>query len=158
MMVKKFRIILITIIIILIIPLFLGYTYYADIASLDSTKVTVKDIRLQKPGLTYCDLKIYINFHNPSDRDVSELTAVFDIYIADNYVGKGSLSKVSISAQSSEEKDTTVTIYYANVAVAVVDGIKKGNFDLTIKGTASGNVLFGFLTVSDKFEATKSYP
>ncbi|KYK25815.1 hypothetical protein AYK20_03950 [Thermoplasmatales archaeon SG8-52-1] len=157
-MIKKFRIQLITILIILIIPIFLIYSYYADVEALDSTKVTINDIRLLEIGLTSCDLKIYITFYNPSGRDISELTAVFDIYIANNYVGKGSLSKVSISPQSSAVKDTTVTIYYANVAAAVVDGIKKGNFDLAIKGTASGNVLFGFLTVSDKFEATKPYP
>ena len=158
MMIKKFRIILISIIIIFIIPLGLCYTYYADVGALDKTNVTIKDIRLQEIGLTYCELKIYINFYNPSDRDVNGLSAVFDIYIADNYIGKGSLSKVSISSKSSVEKDTTVTIYYANVATAVVDGIKKGNFDLTIKGTASGNILFGILTISEKFEATKPYP
>lgn len=157
-MIKKFKIILIIIILILIIPVFLFYSYYADVVALDSIKVTIKDIRLFGISLTYCELTIYINFYNPSNRDVSGLTAVFDIYIADNYIGKGSLSRVSIPANSNLEKDTTVTIYYANVAVAVVDGIKKGNFDLTIKGTASGNVLFNLLTISDKFEATKPYP
>lgn len=157
-MIKKFKIILIIIILILIIPVFLFYSYYADVAALDSTKVTIKDIRLFDISLTYCELTIFINFHNPSSRDVSGLTAVFDIYIADNYIGKGSLSRVSIPAKSNLEKETTVTIYYANVAVAVFDGIKKSNFDLTIEGTASGNVLFGLLKVSDKFEATKPYP
>jgi hypothetical protein len=157
-MIKKFKIFMIIIIFISIIPIFLGYIYYADIVALEGTEVTLKDINIQEIGLTYCDLKIFISFNNPSDRDISGLSAVFDIYIADKYVGKGSLSKLYIPAQSSLEKESTVTIYYANVAVAVVDGLKKGNFDLTIKGIASGNVLFGFIKVSDNFESTQPYP
>lgn len=157
-MIKKSRKIIIVIAMILTISGFLGYTYYADITTLYNTKVTIKDIHLQELSFTYCKLKIYIDISNPTDRDISGLSAVFDIYIADNYVGLGSFEKASIPAQSNKEKDVTIIIYYANVAVAVVDGIKKGDFDLTIKGEASGKVLFGLITVSEQFKATQTYP
>jgi LEA14-like dessication related protein len=157
-MIKKSRKIIIVIGIILAISGFLGYTYYADATTLNNAEVTIENIHLQELSLTYCKLKIYIDISNPTNRDISGLTAVFNIYIADNYVGSGSFSKVSIPAQSNREKDVTITIYYAKVAVAVVDGIKRGNFDLTIKGEASGDVLFDLITVSKQFKATKVYP
>ena len=155
---KKIRQIIIGITIILVISMFLCYTYYADVTTLYDAELSIEDIRLQELSLTYCKLKIYIDISNPTDRDISDLTAMFDIFIADNYVGLGSLSKVSIPAQSKIEKDVAITIYYSNVAFSVVDGIKSGNFDLTISGEARGNILFGLITVSDEFKATKEYP
>ena len=157
-MIKRLRLFIIAIILIFFIPLILINTYFADVEALDRTEVTIKDIKLQELSFTYCKLKIFINFYNPSNQDVSDLKATFNVYVTENYVGLGSLSKVSIPAKTNEEKDLTITIYYANVAAAVADGIKKGNFDVSIKGKASGNVLFGLITVTDNFEATKPYP
>ena len=157
-MIKKIRQIIIVITIILIISLFLGYTYYADVTTLYNAELSIEDIRLQELSLTYCKLTIYIDISNPTDRYISGLTAMFDIFIADNYVGLGSFSKVSIPAQSNKEKGVAITIYYSNVAFSVVDGIKNRNFDLTVKGEVRGNVLFGLITVSDEFKATQEYP
>ena len=56
------------------------------------------------------------------------------------------------------EKDEAITIYYANVASAVVEGIKKGNFGVTIEGVIKANVLFNLITVSQEFKASQTYP
>jgi hypothetical protein len=156
-MIKKIRQIIIVITIILVISLFLGFTYYTDVKTLYDAEFSIEDIYLQEVSLTYCKLKISIDISNPTDRDISGLNAMFDIFIADNYVGLGSFSKVSIPAQSNKLKDVEITIYYSNIAFSVIDGIKSGNFDLTIRGEARGNVLFGLITVSDEFKATEKY-
>jgi hypothetical protein len=157
-MIKKIMPIIVVVSIILGISLFFSYTYHADIATLYSAEISIEDITIQELTLTYCTLTIYIDISNPTDRDISGLTATFDVFIADNYVGLGSVSEVSIPAQSNRLKDVIVTIYYSNVVFSVVDGLQSGNFDVTVKGSASGNVLFGLITVSDEFEATKEYP
>ena len=151
------RIIIIAVIILVILG-FLGYLYSADVATLDNARVTIKDIRIQEIGLTSCKLKIFIDIYNPSDRDISGLKADFDVFIAGTDVGSGSVSRVSIPAQSSQEKGVSLTINYKGLAEAVIDGITKGNFNLSIKGYASGDVFFGLITVTDQISATKAYP
>jgi LEA14-like dessication related protein len=155
---KIISIIIVVITIILGISLFFVYTYYTDIATLYDAEISIEDIVLEELSLTYCKLKIYIKISNPTNRDISGLTAMFDVFIGDSKVGLGSFSKVTIPGQSNRLKDVSVTIYYSNVVLSVVNGIKNGNFDLTIKGNASGDVLFGLITVSDGFIATKEYP
>lgn len=59
---------------------------------------------------------------------------------------------------SQTAKDVTLTIYYADVANAVLDGIQNRNFDLTIEGEAKGTVFFDLFTVSSRFVSTYSYP
>ena len=137
---------------------FLGYTYYVDVNALSNTEVTINDISLQELHLTYCKLKLSININNFADRDITDISAKFDINVANNYVGSGSFSRISIPAKSIREKDAGITIYYANVASAVVEGIKKGNFDVTIVGEIKANVLFNLITVSKEFKASQTYP
>jgi hypothetical protein len=157
-MIKKFMRTIIIAVIILAILGFLGYTYSADVSALDNARVTIKDIRIQEIGLTSCELKIYIDISNPSNQDISGLSADFDVFITDTNVGSGSVSRVSIPAQSTKEKGVSLTIVYIDVAEAVIDVIIKGNFDLSIDGYASGDVLFGLIRVTDQISATKSYP
>lgn len=157
-MIKKYMKPILIGIIILIVLGFLGYIYSADVAALDNARVTIEDIRIQEIGLTSCKLEIFIQITNPSDRDISGLTADFDVFISDTNVGSGSVSRVSIPAQSSREKGVYLTIIYIDVAMAVIDVIKEGNFDLSIEGYASGDIFFGLITITDKICATKSYP
>jgi len=157
-MIKKIIIIGAIAAIILLILGFLGFIYAADVAALDNAKISIKDVRVQEIGLTSCKLKIFIDITNPSDRDISGLIADFDVFITDTYVGSGSVSRVSIPAHSSREKGVTITIFYANVAEAIIDAIIDGYFDLSIKGYASGDVFFGLITVTDQISASTTYP
>jgi len=154
---KSMRFIIIAAIIIAVLG-FLGFTYSVDVTALDNARITIKDIQIQYIGLTSCKLKIFIDINNPSDRDISGLTSNFDVFITDNYVGSGSVSRVSIPAQSSREKGVSLTIINIYFIGAVKDGIINGNFDVSIKGYASGDVLFGLITVTDHISAMKSYP
>jgi len=154
---KNIKKILIALIVIMVISCFFIYTYLADASALSNIIVDVENINIQQIGLSYCDLKIIVSLSNPTDRDTSNLKASFDIYIAGNYIGDGSLSDVSISALSNTQKEVFVTIYYSEVASAVVDGIKKGDFTLSIEGDVSGTVLFGLIRVSEQIEASKTY-
>ena len=154
---KKIIKIITTIVVVVVFSSFLIYTYYADASSLNNINVTIENINIQQLGLSYCNLKIRINISNPNNREISNLVASFNIYITENYIGEGNLSKISIPSLSYKQKDVIITIYYSEVATAVVEGIKKGEFTLSAKGTISGNVLFDLMTISQQFEASKAY-
>lgn len=154
---KNIKKTLITVILIVIISCFFIYTYLADASALSNIIVDVENIKIQQIGLFYCELKIIVSLSNPTDRDTSNLEASFNIYIAGKYIGEGSLSEVSISALSKTQKDVFVTIYYSEVASAVVDGIKTRDFTLSIRGEVSGTVLFGLMRVSEQIEASETY-
>jgi hypothetical protein len=141
---------------------FLSYSYNADVEAISNIKVTLDDIDLTGIKVTSFKLKLDVNISNPTNQHISNLSSNFDIYIAENYVGKGNFSKVSIPASSYCSKDIFVTIYYSGLADAAVDVIKNiitnEEFDLTIDGKISGNALFGLTTVSQNFKATQTYP
>ncbi len=137
----------------------MSYQYITDVTALNSVEVTVDDIKLQGTEvLTYCKLKLSVGIYNPTHQDLSGVSAEFDVFIADSYVGSGSFPKSFIPAQSNSKKDVTLTIYYADVAKAVFDGITERNFYLSVEGEARANVLFDLFTVSRKFVSTYSYP
>ncbi len=144
--------------ILLVFSGFLSYQYVTDTAALNNVEVIVESITLQEPRLSYCKLKLSVDVYNPSHQDISEVTAVFDVFIAGNYVGSGSFPKSFLTAQSNIKKDVSLTIYYADMASAVITGIQNKNFDLTIEGNAKGTVFFNLFTVSKEFVSTYSYP
>jgi len=151
----------IIILIILSISVFLWFNYKTDVAAISNIKVKLDDIDLKDINFTSFKLNLNVNISNPTNQFISNLSSNFDIYIAENYVGKGEFSKVSIPKHSHSYKDIIVIVYYSGLAVAVVDIVKNviinEEFDLTIDGEISGNALFGLTSVSQSFKATKTY-
>jgi len=140
---------------------FLSYSYNADVEAISNIEVTLDDINLTDINSTSFKLKLDVNISNPTNQHISNLSSNFDIYIAENYVGKGNFSKVSIPASSHCNKDISATIDLRGLADAAVDVIKNiitnEEFNLTIDGEISGNTLFGLTTVSQSFKATRTY-
>lgn len=136
---------------------FFSYTYYSDASAISKIKISIEKASVEEISLTYSKLKITIDINNPSQRDVSIQKANFKIYISGVYIGDGKVSKINVPAESNKEKDVTITVYYANVANAVVEAITKFEFELSIEGKADVNILFGLLTFSEKFETSRSF-
>jgi len=153
---KRKKIAIITISIVLFA--FFSYTYYSDVSAVSKINITIEKTSVEEISLTYSKLKITIDINNPSQRDISIQKANFKIYISGVYIGDGIVSKINVPAESNKEKDVTITVYYENVANAVVEAIKKFVFDLSIEGKADVNILFGLLTFSEDFKASRSFP
>ena len=153
--------IVITLTVILSVSGLLGYIYYADVTAMSGIEIKLNDVDLTDVKLSSFKLKLHTSIYNPTDQDISELSSAFNIYIEDNFVGKGSFSKTFISAHSQIEKDISITIFYSGLADATIDVIieiiKEGNFDLIISGNISGNILFNLIEFSQEFEATYIY-
>jgi hypothetical protein len=154
------RRIIITVIIIVFLILFscIGYTYVSDVSALNKLDIIIDNISLEDIRLSFCTLRIVIEISNPTSRDISDLSAIFDIYIMDNYVGEGCISKLSLQKASYTKKELPITIYYTQVAAAVKDVILNRNFLLELKGTAEARVVFGLILISNNFVAAYNYP
>jgi hypothetical protein len=148
----------ITIVICIICCIFLSFQYVTETTALNNLEITLYDIKIQDLKLTYCTLKLSLYLNNPSEIHISDLSAEFDVFIAGNFVGTGTLPKSSIPPKLNSNKDVYLQIYYSDVATAVIDGIKNGNFDLSIDGVAKANVFFNLFPISKKIASTHSYP
>ena len=92
----------------------------ADAAAINELTIHAEDVRLTDIGLTSCDLLVTVNFTNPTGRDLSIVSARFDVFVADSYVGNSSLQHLSIPSKSSKEHDISLTLLYSDIAHAVL--------------------------------------
>lgn len=129
----------------------------ADAAAINGLKIHVEDVRLADIKLTSCDLLVTMNFINPTSQDLSIVSASFDVFIADSYVGKSNLSHLFIPNKSSREQVISLTLLYSDVAHSVVEGIKNKNFDIYISGEAQGYVFYDLFLISVPFSASSTY-
>ncbi len=153
---KTYQLSIITIIIILLL-LFTGYTYYADAQAIEQVYAKVHTVNQISPKLNFATIVFTLNFTNPSNRDIYDLSSSFDLYIEENNVGKGSFSNLSIPAKSNIYKQVSMRIHYDEVAKSVIDIISNWaqgqNTTIKVKGTMHASVLFGLTTASHKYIA-----
>lgn len=154
----KLKIKLFTIIVIFLLLSFFLNRYLADVSALEKINITVDSIQIEELQLKYCKLKLSINIINPSNEDISELSAEFNIFIANTNVGNGSVPAVSIKANDQVRRDIIIKINYADVGIAVMEVIQTGKFELTINGFAQGYIFFYLLYVTKQFNASYSFP
>jgi len=154
---KKITNIVAIVSIVLISFLVLGYIIISDASAIDSIIINVENVTIQDLKLKSCELKLDIKITNPTPNQISDLTANFDIFISNTDVGDGKLSKISIVPISSEISEVYLTIFYANVGQAVINGLQTGDFQLRISGEAKINIFFNFLSATKPFSASYSY-
>lgn len=155
-MIKKRHLIIIGLVIVILIAISI-LQIMADAAAINELKIHVEDVRLADIGLISCDLLVTINFTNPTSRDLSIVSATFDVFVADSYVGNSSLLQLSIPNKSSREHVISLTLLYSDIAHAVIEGIKNKNFDIYISGEAQGYVFYDLFIVSVPFSASSTY-
>ena len=155
-MVKKKYSILIGIVVVVLVSFFIAQ-FFAETAAANNLQITVKDIRLANIGLTSCDLFVTVNLTNPTNQELFITFASFDVFVADSYVGKSSVSELLIPKISSNEKVITLSLLYSDIAQAVLQGIRNKNFNLSIRGDAEVNVFYGLFIVNVPFFITSTY-
>lgn len=155
-MIKKRYLVIIGLVIVTLIAISI-LQIMADAAAINELKIHVEDVRLVDIKLTSCDLLVTINFTNPTSRDLSIVSATFDVFVADSYVGNSSLLQLSIPNKSSREQVISLTLLYSDLANAVIEGIKNKNFDIDISGEARGYVFYKLFIVSVPFSASSTY-
>ncbi len=145
---------------ILIISLFLGYTYYADAEAIQNVYAEIEGINQINAKITSATITLTLNITNPSNRNVNQLSSTFDIYIEDTFVGTGSFFDHDIPAQTSNLKQVQINVNYGGLADSSIDILKNWfvgqDSQIKIKGVITASVLFGLTTTSHKFIAISS--
>ena len=156
---KTYQLSIIAIILLLLI-LFAGYSFYADAQAIERVYAEVDTIDQVSPKLNFATIIFTLNITNPSNRDVNDLSSTFDLYIDENDVGDGSFSNLYIPAQSNTYKQVSMKVHYNEIAKSVIDIISNWtqgqNTSVKVKGTMQASVLFGLTTASHQYIAVSS--
>jgi hypothetical protein len=146
------------ILIILILSLFMGYTYITDVQSIQQINakiLTIDDINLK---FSSAIITFSLNITNPSTRDIHNVYSTFNLYIEQNFIGRGSFSNITLPAQTNRIKQVTMTINYAGLADSTLDFLKnyiRGQSTvIVVEGTLHASVLFGLTKASHSYTAT----
>jgi len=160
MMPKTYQLASLITLAILIPSLFLGYTYFADADAIQKIYADVDTIDQINPKITKATIIFTLNITNPTTRDITDLSSTFDIFIQDNYVGKGFFSNFSIPAQTNKFKQVSITVSYGGIADSAVDiftnWVSGQDTTLTVEGTMTASVLFGLTTASHSYTASST--
>jgi LEA14-like dessication related protein len=136
---------------------FAGFTYYADAEAVSKTQIKIQNLNLIKIHSNGVKLGFTVNFVNPSDREINDLSSDFDIYIDGIKIGSGSFSDIDIKPYDYTSKQMTVMVSYSGLAQSAVNVIKNFIYvqktGFTIKGTIKVDTLFGLTEISQKFIA-----
>lgn len=145
-------------VILILLTIFLGYTFIADAEAAQQIYAKVTNIDQVSSTFTSATLTFTINITNPTDRDIHKLTSTFKIYINEYYIGNGSFSETDVGAQTSTFKQVTATVSYKNLADSAINilqnWVTRQNPTLKITGTITASILFGLTTASHQFIAT----
>jgi len=145
----------------LVVVILLGFfvlQYLVDAASMNDFKITIEHVNVARLGVTSCDIIVTVNFTNPTSQDLRIASAIFDVYIADSYVGHNNVSSFIIPKRSSTEQQISLTVLYTNLAHAVLEGLLNNNFEINVKGEAQGYIFYGLFktTVPFRLSSTQS--
>lgn len=154
---KKIYFIVSIVIIIIFIFSVIGYTFYADIKAISKTQVELEKIDLINIYSNGVKLGLIVKFINPSDRDISDLSSNFKIYVDSDYIGHGSFSNINIKEQSYTSKQVLITVSYSNLAQSTINILKnfiQGDKTIfSIQGKLTADVLFGLTKTSHSYSA-----
>jgi LEA14-like dessication related protein len=155
---KKSIIIIISIILILIlITVSITGLYVIKLNTLNNLTVSIDQVTIEELKLSYVTLNLSTTFTNPSNTSIDDLSAFFDAYISDIHIGTGSLSKTDLLPQSSSNHPTTLTLFFSDIASAVIESIQEREFIIEIKGNAQTTILFGSIPIEKSFISIYNY-
>lgn len=153
---KKRAFILIGIVVVIFSSIFMSQ-FFTEASAATELQISIAQVRIVDIGLTSCEVVVRVNLTNPTNQNLDIRYAIFDVFIADSYVGKSSISDVVLPQVSSREQSIPVTLLYSDIAGAVLQGIRNRNFDLFIQGDVQARVFYGLWIVTVPFSMSSTY-
>ena len=148
----------IIIIAVILLFIFIGYTYVVDVDAISKVYAEIDTINSVDFRLTSSTIIFTINITNPSNREIQDLSSTYDVYIDMTYIGKGSFSELSIKPMTSAYQKSTLVVYHQGLANAtkniIENWINYKETDLIIKGTMHASTLFGLVDISHAYIAS----
>ncbi|KAA0007433.1 MAG: hypothetical protein FE045_00060 [Thermoplasmata archaeon] len=128
------------------------YEINAEENAIRNAKIEITGIDFGRFTEKYMEINIHLNIINNESREI-KIEGKFHVFILNVSVGDAKM-KASVESHSSQQLIIPLRLYYDKVAEGIVNSIKSGNFNLTLKGKITGKVFFGLLTYSQNIEAT----
>jgi LEA14-like dessication related protein len=154
---KKQRIVIILGLIVVILLGFFVLQYLADATAMNNFKITIKQVNVTHIGITSCYVIVTVNFTNPTSYDLPISSATMDVYIADSYVGHSDVSAFTIPKRSITEQQISLTVLYANLAHAVLQGLLNNSFQVNVIGSAQGYIFYGLFKTTVPFRLSSTH-
>jgi LEA14-like dessication related protein len=148
---RKKRIILILALVVVILLGFFVAQYLVDAASMHNFKIAIKHVNVAHIGLTSCDVIVTVNFTNPTSQDLPISSATMDVYIAESYVGHSDVPAFTILSRSTTVQQISLTVLYAYLAHAVLQGLLNNSFQIKVIGSAQGYIFYGLFKTTVPF-------
>ena len=128
------------------------YEINAEENAIRNAKIEITGIDFGRFTEKYMEINIHLNIINNESREI-KIEGKFHVFILNVSIGDAKM-KASVESHSSQQLIIPLRLYYDKVAEGIVNSIKSGNFNLTLKGKITGKVFFGLLTYSQNIEAT----
>lgn len=132
-----------------------GCTSLIGNAPLDQVSVGITDIRAPSIGLTSLTLPIIFEFVNQAEASVPDISVEGDVLIEGAEVASAKTSIGSLDAGEAVDERVNITISYSEVASAIVEAIRAGDFTARIQGRMESTAMLG--NTARDFAAAATY-
>lgn len=129
------------------------YTVYGEREAVMNLEVQIYDVSVPRIGLTSADISVKLRFYNPTQFSTPSFRVEYDIYLADSYIGHGSIPDTKVPASSSIIQTMTITVSYLDVAKSLIEALIRGDFSVSVKGTVHARLFFDMIPISRSFSA-----
>ena len=145
---KKYVIIVASI---LIFSLFL-YEINAEEDAIRNIKFEINGVEITEATFEYAIIKIHVKFINNGSRDVKNMKGSFKIYILNASFGDAYLKDINVGSHSSYNASIPLKIYYKGLAHGIINAIREGKIEVSIKGKIEGKIFFGLINYSQNIQ------
>lgn len=123
-----------------------------EVRAIKGVKVEIYDVRVERllPDIV---LTVGTKIINDEHRKVRGLSGNFTILVSNTSVGIMGFDAIDIGATSHETVRVMLTISYSQVAQSLIEAITAMQFTVTITGSVTGKIFFGFMNYEQPVEA-----
>jgi hypothetical protein len=115
---------------------------------LDEMRIRFVDIRRPDAGVTSATIPMIVEFRNPADRPIPDISGDFDILVNGQRVGSEELTVNRLEPGEATKVNLDVIVEYADYGSALVDALKAGSFRVSIRGSLNAGGASRTMSVS----------
>lgn len=131
-----------------------GYTIYTDREAMNGISTEIVGVSLPNMSENKVTLPIQIELQNKSAYDSPYFHTEYDIYIGEEKIGEGTVTKTSVKAGETKKVNYEIIIDSEDATSAIWNSILTGNFTIVFKGEMKAGLFFGLVPVSQSFETS----
>ncbi len=125
---------------------------YMEVKAIRSIKIEIYDVKVKRVAVDML-IEIRVRIYNNEGRKINDLEGNFEIYVLNVSIGDIKFNRVDIPPHGYRNVSMPLVLRYKDIAISVVEALKRMEFNLSIKGSVEGRVFFGLLKYEEPVEA-----